>query len=127
MPEPTYVPCPHCGHPYPMSPMQKELYRGRTLSCNYVIPPPPAGQSYDAGAVNVVYTPPGGAPQTLPYDATCAKGGWHYDNPSAPKQILLCGATCDQIKSGKAGTVDIEFGCKTEGGIPGYDGGVVIK
>jgi len=34
MPEPTYVPCPHCGHPYPMSPMQKELYRGRTLSCN---------------------------------------------------------------------------------------------
>ena len=34
MPEPTYVPCPHCGHPYPMTPMQKELYRGRTLSCN---------------------------------------------------------------------------------------------
>ena len=32
--EPTYVPCPHCGHPYPMTPMQKELYRGRTLSCN---------------------------------------------------------------------------------------------
>ena len=34
MPEATYVPCPHCGHAYPMSPMQKELYRGRTLSCN---------------------------------------------------------------------------------------------
>src|SRR5688572_11114474 len=34
MPDQTYVPCPHCGHPYPMSPMQKELYRGRTLSCN---------------------------------------------------------------------------------------------
>lgn len=34
MSEPTYVPCPHCGHPYPMTPMQKELYRGRTLSCN---------------------------------------------------------------------------------------------
>ena len=34
MSEATYVPCPHCGHPYPMSPMQKELYRGRTLSCN---------------------------------------------------------------------------------------------
>jgi prepilin-type processing-associated H-X9-DG protein len=32
--EPTYVPCPHCGHPYPMTPMQKDLYRGRTLSCN---------------------------------------------------------------------------------------------
>src|SRR5215213_8253646 len=34
MPDATYVPCPHCGFPYPMSPMQKELYRGRTLSCN---------------------------------------------------------------------------------------------
>src|SRR5947208_9001611 len=34
MAEPTYVPCPHCGHPYPMTAMQKELYRGRTLSCN---------------------------------------------------------------------------------------------
>src|ERR687887_214245 len=34
MPEPTYVPCPHCGHPYPMTALQKELYRGRTLSCN---------------------------------------------------------------------------------------------
>jgi prepilin-type processing-associated H-X9-DG protein len=34
LPEATYVPCPHCGHAYPMSPMQKELYRGRTLSCN---------------------------------------------------------------------------------------------
>lgn len=34
MAEATYVPCPHCGHAYPMSAMQKELYRGRTLSCN---------------------------------------------------------------------------------------------
>lgn len=34
MPEQTYVPCPHCGHAYPMTAMQKELYRGRTLACN---------------------------------------------------------------------------------------------
>ena len=34
MSDATYVPCPHCGFPYPMSPMQKDLYRGRTLSCN---------------------------------------------------------------------------------------------
>jgi len=34
MPDQTYVPCPHCGHPYPMTPMQKDLYRGRTLACN---------------------------------------------------------------------------------------------
>src|SRR3954470_1836372 len=34
MAEPTYVPCPHCGHPYPMTAMQRELDRGRTLSGN---------------------------------------------------------------------------------------------
>src|SRR3954466_3321025 len=34
MPEQTYVPCPHCRHPYPMTAMQKDLYRGRTLACN---------------------------------------------------------------------------------------------
>src|SRR3954469_5004665 len=34
MADPTSAPCPHCGHPYPMTAMQKELYRGRTLSCN---------------------------------------------------------------------------------------------
>lgn len=39
MTEATYVPCPHCGHAYPMSPMQKELYRGRTLSCNHCAKP----------------------------------------------------------------------------------------
>lgn len=39
MSEATYVPCPHCGHAYPMSAMQKELYRGRTLSCNHCAKP----------------------------------------------------------------------------------------
>lgn len=34
MSEPTYIACPRCGEPFPMSAMQKRLFIGRTLSCN---------------------------------------------------------------------------------------------
>src|SRR6478672_8566928 len=34
MSEPTYIACPRCGEPFPMTAMQKKLFIGRTLSCN---------------------------------------------------------------------------------------------
>jgi hypothetical protein len=34
MSEPTFIACPRCGEPFPMSAMQKRLFIGRTLSCN---------------------------------------------------------------------------------------------
>jgi prepilin-type processing-associated H-X9-DG protein len=34
MSEPTFIACPRCGEPFPMSVMQKRLFIGRTLSCN---------------------------------------------------------------------------------------------
>jgi type II secretory pathway pseudopilin PulG len=34
MPEASIVVrCPHCGHPYPMTDLQREVYRGRTMGC----------------------------------------------------------------------------------------------
>src|SRR4051812_44717309 len=34
MAEPSIVVrCPHCGHPYPMTELQREVYRGRTMGC----------------------------------------------------------------------------------------------
>jgi hypothetical protein len=33
MPDPTYIACPRCGEPMPMTAMQKRLYIGRTVSC----------------------------------------------------------------------------------------------
>src|SRR5438046_1550988 len=34
MPEPSIVVrCPHCGHPYPLTDLQREVYRGRTMGC----------------------------------------------------------------------------------------------
>jgi prepilin-type processing-associated H-X9-DG protein len=34
MSDPTFIACPRCGEPFPMSAMQKRLFIGRTLSCN---------------------------------------------------------------------------------------------
>src|SRR5678815_3190947 len=34
MSEPSIVVrCPHCGHPYPLTDLQREVYRGRTMGC----------------------------------------------------------------------------------------------
>lgn len=75
MSEATYVPCPHCGHPYPMTAMQKELYRGRTLSCNNcakpfsadnLTPVAPAAARQWAPAVERAAPPPAPAPGAAP-------------------------------------------------------------
>ncbi|MBS2014730.1 MAG: VWA domain-containing protein [Deltaproteobacteria bacterium] len=94
------------------------------LGCSYGLPAPPTGQQLDVNAVNVNYTPGGGALGTLPYSADCSNpGGWHYDNPANPSQIVMCSGICDTVTKDLAGgKVSIVFGCKTsgaEGGIPG--------
>ncbi len=34
MPEASVViACPYCGHPYPLTPLQREVYRGRNMGC----------------------------------------------------------------------------------------------
>jgi len=92
--------------------------RGLTLSCEYKIPPPPQGETFDEAKVNVVYTPTNGGPQTLTYNQTCTGGtGWHYDDVKNPQKIVLCQSTCDSVQQ-KSGKIDIVLGCATNGGIP---------
>lgn len=66
-------------------------------------------------AVNVNYTPAGGASKTLPYSADCKDAnGWHYDSTTAPKQIIMCAHACSTLKADDTGgKVDIVFGCTT--------------
>ena len=92
--------------------------RGASLSCEYQIPALPDGATIDQ--VNVVFTPSGGSPQTLAYDATCssAQPGWHYDNVTTPTKIILCKSTCDNVQKDAKGKIDLVFGCATKGGIP---------
>jgi hypothetical protein len=95
--------------------------KAASLSCNYDLPLPPAGQTLDVAAVNVNYTPGGGgALTTLPYSASCAAAnGWHYDDPASPKQIVMCPSICATLEHDTSGgSVDIVFGCATVGDKP---------
>ena len=90
---------------------------GSILSCDFPIPGPPGGQQIDYANVNVLYTPSAGAPTTLPYSAGCANpGGWQYDDPAKPAKIELCPAACATAQADKGASLDIVFGCATEGG-----------
>lgn len=90
------------------------------LPCNYEIPAPPPGMTFQRELVNVKYTPPGGDPMAVtPYPnvasaAACGDNlAWYYDDPNMPKEVLLCPAACMTVGSGQGGTVDVLFGCKT--------------
>ena len=92
--------------------------RGSFLGCSYPIPRAPAGQTLDFGAVNVVFTPSGGVPDTVPYDKDCgAGGGWHYDDPGNPTTIEICPARCATVEGDPAGSIALELGCATVGNL----------
>ncbi|HUS63608.1 MAG TPA: vWA domain-containing protein [Kofleriaceae bacterium] len=93
------------------------VVKGTALPCNFAIPPPPAGETLDFSAVNLVYTPTGGAGTTVPMvsgvAACTASGGWYYDNAAAPTQLIACPATCSTFTADSTGQVAVAFGCKT--------------
>jgi len=85
------------------------------LGCEYGLPAPPDGQAIDVNAVNVDYTPGGGALTTLKYSADCANtNGWHYDALVNPTQIIMCSDVCNTLQTDSGGKVDIVFGCETD-------------
>lgn len=98
-----------------------EAVRSATLSCEYALPTPEAGQ-IDHLFVNVQFTDGAGVESGLGWVSNAAechptKGGWYYDvDPSkgTPSKILLCDASCDQIQGDAQGKVDVLVGCKTE-------------
>ncbi len=92
--------------------------RSQVVSCDFGMPPAPAGQTIDLGAVNVILVDASGNQTTIPYDAGCTGGtGWYYDNPSSPTKITLCSGSCTQVQADAGGKVTLTFGCKTSGTI----------
>jgi len=89
-----------------------------SLGCVYSIPPPPAGQTLDFNAVNVVLSS-SGSDTTLAYSASCANpGGWYYDDSDAgtPDKIILCSGACQSVKStSSTSSISVVFGCATSG------------
>jgi hypothetical protein len=86
------------------------------LPCQWKIPPPPPGQTFDPQKVNISFTPKGGAAQDFGYvaqaDCPRATNAWYFDDPNKPKEVLLCSQTCDLLKASAGAEVTVGFGCQ---------------
>ncbi|MBW2455471.1 MAG: VWA domain-containing protein, partial [Deltaproteobacteria bacterium] len=89
------------------------------VACVYDIPDPGNGDEIDFDKVNVEYRPnPNAPPEVIPYVPSGASGcgtdgGWYYDDPNTPTQIILCQSTCDYVQGSPEGIVSVVFGCAT--------------
>ncbi len=94
------------------------------VACEVAVPPPPAGEVFDPGKINVVYTPSsGGSVPIARDDKPCASGsnGWQL-SPDGTK-ILLCGTACTGLKADPGGKVSVQFGCAGKAPPPPPDAG----
>jgi von Willebrand factor type A domain-containing protein len=87
------------------------------IPCQLQIPMP-AGADVDFQKVNVVYADASCNVSTYLYventgNCNGQTGGWYYDDPKAPKQINLCGPTCEQVKAA-GGQLVVSVGCMTK-------------
>lgn len=88
-----------------------------SLPCEYLIPPPDPGSTFELDKVNLTFTPGGGESMIIghaPDLAVCNQAplAWRYDNPDAPTKFILCENTCQTIGR-TGGSVDIAFKCPT--------------
>ena len=96
----------------------QQVVAGATLSCSYVIPDPPDGETFDKDQVNVEFDD--GTGEALEIGrvddvAQCGgvEDGWYYDDPADPKVIRVCPQTCDKIQGFEEAAIAIKFGCET--------------
>ena len=92
---------------------------GQIGTCEFTVPPAPAGKTLDPKLVNVLYTNAAGKETSIPQDAKgdCASG-WKYDDDASPTKITLCGSDCDAVKADQGAKIDVIFGCSTETNVP---------
>jgi hypothetical protein len=85
--------------------------RSTSISCELAIPPIPGGRAFERDKVAVTYTS-GGTPVDLTYDPACSMPNtWHYDDPAAPTQIVLCESTCDTVQADMTASIGVTFTC----------------
>lgn len=99
---------------------QMNQIRGQAqIPCQFQIPPPPAGETFDPSLVNIEFTDSTGAP-TIVYAVPDANhcdpshgGGWYFDNPTAPTSLLLCPTTCSTVTTTVGLSVKVALGCQS--------------
>jgi hypothetical protein len=90
------------------------------VDCEWIIPPPPPGESLDPNKVNVLYTSGTGGTQTIfgVPAAECPPAseflGWYYDNPTHPQQVIACPETCAVLQGDDGAQIEVQFGCDRE-------------
>lgn len=81
-------------------------------TCSVDVPTTSSG-ALDPDSVNVRA---GGRVPSVAGPSACAGGpGWHFDDATAPKKVILCPATCEstQPDGGSPPATEVMFGCKT--------------
>ncbi|MEP7122815.1 MAG: vWA domain-containing protein [Byssovorax sp.] len=90
----------------------------KQVSCALPMPQAAPGKVVDPTLVNVDYTPEGGVAGLLGQvksAAACgAAGGWYYNDPAAPTQIVLCPNTCATVQADPVAKIEIILGCLTQ-------------
>jgi hypothetical protein len=88
---------------------------GTVTACDYALPPPPSGQTLDLNNINVISTGANGDGSILPRtnDADCTDG-WRLDPQT--NHVILCSNTCDQVKADPTMSLEVLFGCRSQGG-----------
>jgi hypothetical protein len=96
-----------------------EKIRSGALGCEYVLPVPDASKGQlDPASVEIDFTggPNDPAVKIKHVDSLAAcgatTGGFYYDSPNAPKRIILCPSSCENVRKGTAtAKVDVFLGC----------------
>jgi hypothetical protein len=96
-----------------------EKVRTSALGCEYALPlPPPEKGILDLDSVVFEFTAGANDPKVgvrrVADKAACGAttGGYYYDDPKAPKRVILCPASCDDVRGGTAeAKIELAFGC----------------
>ncbi len=101
--------------------LAEQVIVGARVSCDYEIPEPPQGETFDRALVNVRLSN-GTWSQVFPRapeGVPCSdEQAWKYDNETAPTRVVLCPSACTLAQNDVNAQIDVTFGCETEILIP---------
>ena len=87
------------------------------VACDWAIPAPPAGETFEPTKTNVQISVDGSAEALLKAQSIASCGmreGWHYDDEGAPKRVVACPTTCARLQAASRTEVNVLFGCATQ-------------